>query len=348
MTKSRWPDSRRETFYAELHALLTAGLDFSAAFRLLTDGERDTPTRQLLEELHAAVAAGATLWQAMERSGAFRPLEWGVIRIGEQTGRLAETLRFLAEYFRKRAEQRRMLSSAVSYPLVILATAGAAVAFMLSVVVPMFAEVYARMGRGLPALTRSVVALAEAFPACAAAIAALGGGLGALWYANRRNPRVESALATLWLRMPAVGGILRRSHEERVCRLLDLIVSSGIPLLTAVGMLRDAIGFRPYRRSFDLIAQMLERGDSLAAGVSRFPELYDPRLAALVRVGEETGRLPEMLRRRAEALAAELRSAVRRLGTLLEPTLILLVGMLVAVILVAMYMPMFSLGGMLG
>ena len=82
-----------------------------------------------------------------------------------------------------------MLSSAVSYPLVILATAGAAGSLhMLSVVVPMFAEVYARMERGPPALTRTVVALAEAFPACAAAIAALGGGLGALWYANRRNP----------------------------------------------------------------------------------------------------------------------------------------------------------------
>lgn len=348
MKRSKWPDARRETFYTELHALLTAGLDFSAAFRLLTDGERDARTRRLLEGLYAGVVGGAALWQVMERCGEFRRMECGVVRIGEETGRLAGALEFLASYFRKRAEQRRMVSSAVSYPAVILLTAVAVVAFMLAVVVPMFGEVYARMGRELPALTRAVVALAESFPAYAAGAAAVAGGGWALWYANRRKPHIEAAVARLWLRMPGVGGILRRNHEAQVCRLLHLLAASGVPLLEAVGMLRETIALRPYRDSFGCIARMLESGGSLAAGIERFPALYDPKLAALVRVGEETGRLPEMLHRRAEALAAELEYAIRRLGTLLEPLLVLLVGILVAVILIAMYLPMFSLGEIMG
>ena len=267
-TKShKLTDARREMFYAELHALLTAGLDFSAAFRLLIEGEGDRRTKALLEELYAAVVRGETLAEAMRRSGAFRPLECGVVRIGDETGRLARTLDFLRNYYRKRAAQRRMVASAVSYPVVILAVAAAVVAFMLSVVVPMFEEVYARMGGELPALTRGIIALSKVFPAYAAVAVSAGGGL-----------------------------------------------------------------------------YLLYRAKTLA----RFPDLYDRKLTALVRVGEQTNRLPEMLRRQGETLTEELEYAIRRMGAMLEPALILLVGILVAVILIAMYMPMFSLGGIMG
>ena len=144
--KSKITDARREVFYAELHALLTAGLDFSYAFALLIEGEREARMKGLLKRLFDDVVGGAALWQAMERSGAFRPLDCGVVRIGEQTGRLPDTLDFLRDYYRKRTAQRPMVSSAVSYPLVILCTALAVMAFMLTVIVPMFEQVYARIG----------------------------------------------------------------------------------------------------------------------------------------------------------------------------------------------------------
>ena len=314
-TKShKLTDARREMFYAELHALLTAGLDFSAAFRLLIEGEGDRRTKALLEELYAAVVRGETLAEAMRRSGAFRPLECGVVRIGDETGRLARTLDFLRDYYRKRAAQRRMVASAVNYPVVILAVAAAVVAFMLSVVVPMFEEVYARMGGELPALTRGIIALSKAFPAYAA----------------------------------VAGEIIRKNMQAQCCKLLDLLCAAGVPLLAGVGMLREVIGFHPYRKSFDEIERRLERGDAFAETLARFPDLYDRKLTALVRVGEQTNRLPEMLRRQGETLTEELEYAIRRMGAMLEPALILLVGILVAVILIAMYMPMFSLGGIMG
>lgn len=191
-TKShKLTDARREMFYAELHALLTAGLDFSAAFRLLIEGEGDRRTKALLEGLYAAVVRGETLAEAMRRSGAFRPLECGVVRIGDETGRLARTLDFLRDYYRKRAAQRRMVASAVNYPIVILAVAAAVVAFMLSVVVPMFEEVYARLGGELPALTRGIIALSKAFPAYAAVAVIAGGGLYLLYRANRQREEVQ-------------------------------------------------------------------------------------------------------------------------------------------------------------
>lgn len=348
MRKNRWSDSRRESFYAELHALLTAGLDFSYAFRLLIDCEHDSQSKMLLTHLYNEVVEGKTLWQAMEHSREFRKLECGVIRIGEETGRLAETLDFLNTYFHKRASQRKLISSAVSYPIVILVVAGAVVTFMLSVVVPMFAEVYMRMGGELPALTRNVVSFAQAFPGRAAIIILFCGGIGMLWYMNREKPRVQSLLTTMWMRLPLIGTIVRKNYESQTCRLLHLLISSGVPLLTAVLMLRDVVEFWPYRQSFGFIAHMLERGESFVDGLAHFPNLYDRKLLALVHVGEETGRLPEMLCRRADTLTIELEYAIRRMGSMLEPLLILLVGILVAIILIAMYLPMFSLGGIMG
>lgn len=348
-TKShKLTDARREMFYAELHALLTAGLDFSAAFRLLIEGEGDRRTKALLEGLYAAVVRGETLAEAMRRSGAFRPLECGVVRIGDETGRLARTLDFLRDYYRKRAAQRHMVASAVSYPVVILAVAAAVVAFMLSVVVPMFEEVYARMGGELPALTRGIIALSKAFPAYAAVAVSAGGGLYLLYRANRQREEVQRWRTAILLRLPVAGEIIRKNMQAQCCKLLDLLCAAGVPLLAGVGMLREVIGFHPYRKSFDEIERRLERGDAFAETLALFPDLYDRKLTALVRVGEQTNRLPEMLRRQGEALTEELEYAIRRMGAMLEPALILLVGILVAVILIAMYMPMFSLGGIMG
>lgn len=347
-TKSKMTDARREVFYAELHALLTAGLDFSHAFALLIEGERDVRMRGLLESLYGDVVGGASLWQSMRRGGAFRALDCGVVRIGEQTGRLSETLRFLADYYHKRAAQRRMISSAVSYPLVILCTAVAVVAFMLVVIVPMFEEVYARMGGQLPALTRWIIALSKSFPAYAAVFALVVGTAYILLYTNRNRKEVQRWSAEILLRLPVAGAIIRKNHQAQFCRLLSLLASAGVPLLAGVGMLADVIGFYPYRQSFAAICRALEQGELFSTCLARFPTLYDRKLTALVRVGEETNRLPEMLRRQGEALTDELEYRIRRMGSLLEPALIMLVGLLVAVILISMYMPMFRLGGIMG
>lgn len=346
-TKSKMTDARREVFYAELHALLTAGLDFSRAFALLIDSERYMRMKTLLERLYADMVSGAALWQAMERSGAFRPLDCGVVRIGEQTGRLPETLDFLREYYLKRAAQRKMVSSAVSYPLVILSTAVAVVAFMLAVIVPMFEQVYTRMGGELPALTRRIIALSKSFPAYAAVIGAVGITAYFILYTNRNRKEVRSWTAEILLRMPVAGAIIRKNQQAQICKLLYLLTSSGVPLLMSVGMLAEVIGFYPYSRSFVQICRRLEQGEALSAGIAAFPALYDRKLTALIRVGEETNRLPEMLRRQGESLTEELEHGIKRMGSLLEPVLILLVGMLIAIILISMYLPMFRLGGIM-
>lgn len=341
-------DTRKEVFFTELHALLIAGLDFSHAFALLIESEREPRMKRLLETLYRDVVGGAALCEAMQRCGEFRPLDCGVVRIGEQTGRLAESLDFLHDYYTKRTAQKKMVSSAVSYPLVILCTAVAVVAFMLAVIVPMFEQVYSRMGGELPALTRWIIAFSKSFPRFALLFALVAAAAGSLLYYYRKQEWLQARLAALLLGLPVVSQIVKHHYQAHFCKLLYLLVSSGVPLLDSIGMLADVIVFYPYRKSFARICTGLEHGQLLSTGTGAFPQLYDRKLVSLIRVGEETNRLPDMLSRQGTALSAELEHRIRRMGSLLEPVLILLVGMLVAVILISMYLPMFRLGGMMG
>lgn len=336
-------DSRRETLYGELNALLGAGVDFSNAFALLIEAEEHGAVKAMLERLYARIVEGCSLRRAMSESGAFPTLDCGVVDIGEQTGRLAEALEFLAEYYRKRAALRRMVSSAVSYPIVVLCMAMVVTAFMLTVVVPMFEQVYARMGGELPTLTRRIIAVAEAFPEYAAVTAATVVAAALLYRHHGKDERVQRITCTIMLRLPVIGGIIRKNNEVRICKLLDLLCSSGIPLLAGVTMISEATKFYLYRRSLAEMARMLEQGTSFADAMAQYPELYERRLVALVRVGEQTNRLRQMLRKLGDTLTDELEHAIRRMGTIAEPLLILLVGSLVAIILISMYLPMFRL-----
>ena len=341
-------DIRKEAMFAELHSLLSSGLDFSRSFSLLIEGERDAGNRALFKELYRSVVRGEPLWRSFERSARFAPLDCGVLRIGEETGRLDEALAFLADYYRKRIAQRRMVSGAVSYPLIILFTAIVVVIFMVLVIVPMFEQVYSRMGGELPAMTRWIISLSRAFPTYLTVAALAGAGSLLWWKAYGDRPCVQRFACGWLLKIPLAGDTLKKSVQARFCRLLGLLASSGVPLLQGIGMLEGIIVFYPYRVSFARIARELERGACLSEALERFAELYDRRLVTLLRVGEQTGRLPEILAREGDVLTGELEHRLRSLGNLLEPVLILLVGLLVAVILVAMYLPMFRLGEIIG
>ncbi len=340
----RLNDAKKETLFAEFHSLLSSGLDFNRAFELLIFGEGEGETGTLLTGLHAAVVGGCTLWEAFRGSGRFSALDCGVIRIGEETGKLNESLAFLCEYYRKKTAQRRMISGAVSYPLIILFTAVTVLVFMVTVIVPMFEQVYARMGGELPGITQAVIALSRNFKQYAFVFLLLGAGLGTAVFFGRHTERFRRLKSLLLLKFPLTGGLLRKHYQSHFCKLMYLLYGSGVPLLQGVEMLRDIITFYPYRRSFEAIGDGLRNGETFAENVGRFPELYGRKLPMLLRVGEETNRLSEVLFRQGDILTAELEHRLKQLGTVLEPLLILFVGILVAVVLISMYMPMFKLG----
>lgn len=334
-------------FFSQLHSLLTAGLDFNRSFELLIASEKEMRTKELLENIYTAIVRGKTLWIALGESNQFSALDCGVIRIGEETGKLAQTLAFLTDYYHKSIARRRMIISSLSYPLIILATAMLVVIFMMVLVVPMFEQVYTRMGSELPALTQAMIACSKAFPYYAVAGVGLAGFVGTWIYAKKESESMQKNVAAVLLRTPVVSAILRHNHQCNFCKLLYLLTSSGVPLLMGIRLLEQIITFYPYRVSFREISGRLEQGGLFSHGLEQFPHLYNPKLTTLLKVGEESSKLPFMLQKQGEELAVELEYKLKQLGTLLEPILILFIGMMVAVILISMYLPMFKLGGVI-
>jgi len=345
---TRVSDARKELIFSELLSLLSSGLDFSNSFRLLIEGEKERKYKVLLQELYGKVVSGMSLWQAIEKCGKFSNLDSGVVRIGEETGKLIEALEFLAGYYARRKEQQRMVKSATSYPLIVLCVAVVVVIFMMSVIVPMFEQVYVRMGGELPALTRWIIGASKQMPAVMLVVTLLLILFGVLYMLFHGTDSWRSAQARLLLGIPVVGNILRKNHQAHFCKLLYLLTASGVPLLTGIEMLGTIITFYPYQRSFADIASDLKRGGLFSASLGRYASIYDRKLVILLRVGEETNRLPQMLRKQGEELSREMEFQLKQLGNMLEPLLILFVGILVAVVLVSMYMPMFKMGGIIG
>lgn len=257
---------------------------------------------------------------------------------------MAEALEFLTDYYGKREEQKRMVTSALSYPIITLSIAVVVLVFMLLVVVPMFEQVYARMGGELPAVTRQIISMSESAPAVLGVIfllALLFYGVRYFFGATAKYQNMESGLI---MRLPLVSDLVRKYQLSRFCRIMNLLVSSDVPILQALCLMQGIVSFHPYRKSIEEICRIIESGGTLADGLERYEKLYDKRFVVLMKVGEETNSIEQMLLTQANDTNAELEYEIRQLNNVAEPLLILIIGVIVAFVLIAMYMPMFKLG----
>ncbi|MDR0961938.1 MAG: type II secretion system F family protein [Mediterranea sp.] len=341
-------DKKKHLMFSELHSLLGSGLSFSRSFELLIAGEKGKKEIALLNTIYRQILTGNEFWVSLQHSGAFTPLDYGVIRIGEETGKIAQSLLFLSDYYRKKEEQRRMLAGALSYPLIIVVVALLVLFFMITVVVPMFEQVYTRMGGSLPAITQFMLDAASYFPAFVTTLGLMVLALVLLKLFYGATDGYRRLHASFILHLPWVGYLVKMHYRAQFCRLLHLLVSSDVPLLHALSMLAGIIRFYPYSESFTVMAEGLKRGESFSANMEKFESIYGHKLVTLLKVGEETNSLDRMLLHQATDNTSELEHALKQLGNILEPALILCIGVIVAFVLIAMYMPMFQLGQTIG
>lgn len=333
----------KRTFFSQLQTLIRSGLSFSRAFELIIEGAK-AKEKALYVRIFDEVVSGKELWRSLEADKAFTELDRSVVRIGEETGRLVEALAFLTDYYQKREEQKRMVTSALSYPIITLSIAVVVLVFMLLVVVPMFEQVYARMGGELPAVTRQIIRMSESAPAVLGAVFLLALSSYCLKYFYGTSDRYQDITSGIIMRFPLVSGLVRKYQVSRFCRIMHLLVSSDVPILQALYLMQGIITFYPYRKSMEDVCRMIEKGKALANGMGRYENLYGKHFLVLLKVGEETNSLEQMLLAQAKDTNAELEHEIKQLNNVVEPVLILGIGIIVAFVLIAMYMPMFKLG----
>jgi type IV pilus assembly protein PilC len=335
-------DRFKESFYLELATMLEAGLDLRGVLQLVTKEQKKVKQQAVLEHILQTVVQGASFSAALKKSGCFTPYEYFSIQIGEETGQLIKVARELASYYSRKIKQKRQFVNALSYPIVILLTSVGAVGFMLAFIIPMFSDVFKRFGSKLPYLTQVLINLSRGFTdhfwLLLLALAAL---ITAAKLLLRWQP-ARQRLSVLLIHTPGIGPLVHSLYLARFCGSLALLVAAKVPLLQALGLVRQMVSFYPIAAPLAEVEASILRGHSFSKSLEKH-KIFDSHLVALLRVGEEVNSLDVFLERLAQRYSEAVDQRTQLINTFLEPFMIIFLGGMVGIILVAMYMPMFQL-----
>jgi len=330
-------------FTQQLATLVEAGLPLERALVILGDVAASRRLRQIVQDVTQSVRAGSTLADALARHQPrpFSRLYVNTVRAGERGGVLELALRRLAEHLEAARELREAIVSALIYPALLVVVGAGAVIFLLTFVLPRFAVILADLGQTLPLPTRLVLGASEVLVAYWWAIAAAVLAVAVAWQTVARSDAGRLRLDAGILALPVAGEVLRKVEVGRAIRTLGTLLSSGVPLLGALDVTREGAGNLVVANALAAVHGGVKRGEGLArpmADTGAFP----PLVVHMVRVGEETGRLDDMLGRVAGTYEREVRVAVRRLVATLEPAIIVVLGLVVLAIVLAILLAILS------
>jgi type IV pilus assembly protein PilC len=340
--KKQVSDRKKESFYLELSTLLLSGIDLKTALELILVDQEKAKDKLLFEGVKGRVIAGSSLSEAVRSAGKFSDYEYYSIRIGEETGRLGEVLTDLAKYFKSKMQQRRKIISAITYPVIVMFTSMGAVLFMIKFVVPMFADVFQRFGGKLPWITALILKISSFMDAYFIYFIILLTIAIVLFIAVKNKPPVRKVLAAIVLRVPVLGELVSKIYLARFANTMRLLISTNTPLLRSIGLVRQMISFYPIESSLEQVEQDILKGSSLHNSLMKF-SFYPAKLIQLIKVGEEVNRLDYFFEKISVTYTEEVEFKTNTISSLLEPLIIIFLGLVVGVILIAMYLPMFQM-----
>ena len=337
------PDRVREGFYLELSTLLEAGVDIRSALELIMNEQPKKKHKAIFGDIAREIENGSTLSAALKRKDHFTPYEYYSVQIGEETGKLIVVLKELAVYYQKKIKQGRQIIGAMTYPMIVLVVAIGAVSFMMAYVVPMFADVLKRSGGELPFITRMVLDLSDGLKKAAGPILLLVVTLIALAISQRNKDYFRDWSARIILRLPIAGGIVRKLYLSRLSNTLALLIGSRIPIVQAIQLVRKMIRFYPIERSLETVEENILTGMPLHKSLAGH-SIYPPKMISLIKVGEEVNQMELFFNKISEQYSNEVEYQTSILSKFVEPLIIVVLGVVVGVILIAMYLPLFKLG----
>jgi general secretion pathway protein F len=327
----------------QLAGLVLAGMPLERALSALTEEAEVDRQRHLCASLRAEVSGGTAFARALAQfPREFDTAYTAVIAAGEQSGQLGTVLNRLADDLEAREALKNKLIGASLYPAIVSLMAVAIVIFLVSYVVPQVASVFQGKERALPLLTVVMLAVSAVVRdwgwAMLLALLALGGGVALA----RRQPDLRLRMDAAWLTLPLVGRLARGFNAARFAATLAMLASAGVPILRALQTAADTLNNRAMRADALDALVLVREGAPLASALAskkRFP----PLLSMFARLGEQTGQLPAMLQRAADQLSAEVQRRAMHLATVLEPLLIVGMGLVVMLIVLAVLMPIIQL-----
>jgi len=330
-------------FFSELALLISSGMDLRRSLDIIEGGTLKEKERTLLTAIRESIVNGLSLSEAIDKNGSFEPYDIMTLAMGEETGALAEVLNSLSVHYSKKISQRRQVTGALTYPFLVMATTIVSLFFMLNYIVPMFEDVFKRFQGELPPLTRAIIAASDSFMRVFWSLLAITLIITYFAVVNRRKEWFRAFTAKLVCRIPVAGDIVMLSYKVRYTQTLALLVSSRVHLIKGLEMIRKVIGYYPLERALEGIIESISTGVTLTEAMDQY-NFFDRKMVAMTRVGEEVNRLDTIYEQLYRQYSDELDVRIRTMNNLLEPVLIIFVGLMVGVILVAMYLPIFQMG----
>jgi general secretion pathway protein F len=327
---------------SELAIMLRAGLALDNALRVLIDMSHKPSVRQLTQGILDAVKGGTPLSRALaEHRHLFGDFYINMIRSGEVSGQMSAVLDRLVEHMERQRALRENVISATIYPAILLGVAILSLVAMLGFVVPQFEKLFTDMGDALPMPTRFVMGLGQAFTRYGIVIAIVVALLGVVLMRWFKSPAGRQWWQTRILRLPLMGPLALKYQLTLFSRSLGTLLGNGVPMLTALHIATDTVGNTVLQQALARVAPIVKEGGKVVQAISS-TGIFEPLAINLIRVGEETGRVGPMMLELSNILNREVETGIKRLLTLVEPVLILVLGVLIAAIIVSILLGILS------
>jgi len=333
-------------FTSELSIMLRSGLALDNALRVLIEMSAKPSARALLEGLLEEVKGGAPFSRALAaRHELFGDFYINMVRSGEVSGQMSQVLERLVAHMQRLRALRESVVSATLYPAILLCVTVLSLVGMLSFVVPQFEKLFADMGDALPLPTRFIMALGHGFKSYGLILAIAVVALGWLLLRWVRTPAGKSWWQNRALGLPILGKLLYKYELTLFARSLGTLLGNGVPLLTGLNIATETVGNLSLRAALAKMAPMVKEGARMVRAVEA-TGVFEPLAINLVRVGEETGRIGPMMIELAAVLDREVETGIKRALTLLEPLLIIVMGVLIAGIIVCLMLGVLSVNNL--
>ncbi len=330
-------------FTRQLASLLEAGLPLEQAFTALLEQAERPYVRDLIASIRSEVIGGAAFSSALSRHPRdFAEIYRALVSSGEQIGQLARVLSRLADYIERRNALVQKVRLAFTYPAIVTVVAFAIVIFLLTYVVPQIVSVFANTKQKLPLLTTMMLAVSDFVRDYGIYVGILLAGAFWMWRRALRNPDLKRRWHTWLLTAPIYGKFERSLNTARFASTLAITTGSGVPILRALETSRDTLSNVAMAELVEQATASVREGVSLARALSA-QKLFPPMLVHMIRAGEITGELPAMLERAANSQQADLERRTLTIAGLLEPVLILAMGLVVLLIVLAVLMPIIEI-----
>ena len=336
-------------FSRQLATMMSAGIPMVQAFEIIGNGHEKPAVQKLVLDIKSSIEGGSTLHESLAKYPLyFDSLFVNLVEAGEQAGALESLLDKIATYKEKTEALKKKIKKALFYPIAVLCVAVVVSLVLLIFVIPQFEELFKGFGADLPAFTQMVVNLSRTVQHQGWWMALVTGGcFYAFFYFLKRSKKMQLTLDRVLLKFPIIGPILVKAAIARFARTLSTMFAAGVPLVEAMGSVAGATGNIVYEEAVYRMKDEVATGQRLQRAMEN-TGLFPNMVVQMIAVGEESGALDTMSAKVADFYEAEVDNAVDGMSSLLEPLIMAILGVLVGGMVIAMYLPIFKLGQVVG